>query len=329
MNYCITVYFDTYFYVWLAKATDEEADEIISELNKLNVRPVLSGQIILELLSNSSKSERDKSLVSRMSKFKIQPYRISSNVFEESSVSNFLSWEVLLLDGNDRASLANLFKSLFDMETKAESWSILAKTNHSSAEEEKIQESLSSFLTAFGFEKDTGYTNEEAAEKNLSFTSELFSNISDLFSDEQKKIFEKIDFSASPTVENLNNVSSQLLQIIGDENIRRLQEGEKIVHSTTNSDNRPYKVAVGEASAKELKNLGNTYRDSKNIHLFITHQAEIDLLQLDSAQINQINNKGKKLHRLVELKLDKRCFCANSLKNTVEIIKEKKQELSL
>ena len=63
--------------------------------------------------------------------------------------------------------------------------------------------------------------------------------------------------------------------------------------------------------------------------LFVTHQNEIDLLQLDSAQINLIKNKGKELHRLVELNLDNRCFCSNSLKNTVEVIKEKKQEVSL
>ncbi len=328
MNHYITVYFDTYFYVWLAKATEEEADEIISELNKLKVRHVISGQVINELLSNNNKPERDKILVNRMSNFEIEPYRISSSVLEESLTSDILNWEVLLLNDDKRDSLANLFKTLFDMETKAESWSILAKTKPNSKTEEKIEESLASFLTSIGFEKEKDYTNEEAAEKYLNFTSDLFSNISGLFSDEQRSIFDEIDFSAT-TAENLNKVSQQLLQVIGNENIKKLQEGEKIVHSTTNSDSRPYKVAIGEASTKELKSLGNTYRDSNNMHLFITHQNQIDLLQLDSAQINLMNNKGKELHRLVELKLNTRCFSANSLKKVIEIIKEKKQSLSL
>ena len=135
MNKYITIYFDTYFYVWLANATDKEANEIIAEVNKLKIRHVLSGQIILELLSSHTKPDKDKILVSRISKFEIEPYRISSNIFNE-----------------------------------------------------------------------------------------------------------------------------------------------------------------------------------------------IDLLQLDSAQTNLIKNKGKELHRLVELNLDNRCFCSNSLKNTVEVIKEKNKK---
>src|SRR5215203_2081213 len=107
MNNYITIYFDTYFYVWLATASNEEAEEIISELNKLKVRHVLSGQVILELLSNSNKPEKDKILVSRMSKFEIEPYRISSSVLEESLTSDISSWNVLLLDGDKRDSLAS------------------------------------------------------------------------------------------------------------------------------------------------------------------------------------------------------------------------------
>ncbi len=329
MNNYTTVYFDTYFYIWLANATEEVANEIILELNELKVRHVLSGQIILELLSNSTKPEKDKILVNRMSKFEIDPYRISSSIFEESLESDALSWEVLLLDGNARTSLANLFKLIFDLQTQAESRSIIARNKYSSDKQKEIQESLEPFLALVGIEKDTEYTKEETARKHLEFQSEMFSNLFSLFSENPLENFERIDFCPEPTIENLMNLSNELKNIIGDENINKLKEDKEINHSVTSSDERPYKVAIGKASQKEEKNLGNTFRDSNNMSLFVTHQNEIDLLQIDSAQINQIKNKGKKPHRLVELKLNERCFCANSLKNTVEIIKQKKQELSL
>ncbi len=325
MNKYLTIYFDTYFYVWLAKATDEEADEIISQLNKSKVRHVLSGQVILELLSNSNKPEKDKVLVNRVSKFEIEPYIISSSILEESLTSDSSSWKVLLLEGDLRTHLATSLKLIFDLQAQAESWSTLAKTKQSVKKEEKIQESLAPFLSSIGFEKDKEYSQEETAEKYVNFTSELLSSLSD----EQRKFAETINFSEKTSPESLANLSNQLLSIIGDENIEKLKEGEQISYSVTNSDERPYKVAVKEASQKEEKNLGNSFRDSNNMSLFVIHQDEIDLLQIDSAQMNQIKNKGKKLHRIVELKLDSRCFCANSLKNTIEVIKKKKQELSL
>lgn len=329
MSRHITVYFDTNFYVWLAKAADDEANETISELNKLKVRHVLSGQVILELLSSSNKPEKDKILVNRMSKFEIEPYRTSSSILEESPTSDYLNWEVLLLEGDLRSSLANFLKLVFDKQTHAESWSILAKTKRSSEKEEKIQESLVPFLSSIGFEKDKEYSNEEATEKYVNFASEMLSNLSFILSDEQRKSFETIDFSSPPSAENLANLSSQLFDVIGNENLKKLKEGENITHSVTNSDDRPYKVLVNEASRKEEKKLGNSLRDSNNMSLFVAHQNEIDLLQIDSAQKNQIENKGKIMHRLVELGLDSRCFSANSLKKVIEAIKERQKELSL
>ena len=329
MNKYITVYFDTYFYIWLAIATDEEANEIISELNRLKVRHVLSGQVILELLSNHNKPDKDKILVNRMSKFEIEPYKISSSIFEDSLTSDSLSWDILLLEGEARISLANLFKLIFDLQAKAESWSILAQNKYISEKQEKIQESLDPFLSLVGFDKDEKYTNEETAQKHLAFQSEMFSDLFSILPENPFGNFENINFAMEPTAENLINLSNEIKVAVGNENINKLEEDKKIIHSVTNSDDRPYKVVVGEASKKEEKNLGNTLRDSNNMSLFVTHQNEIDLLQLDSAQINLIKNKGKELHRLVELNLDNRCFCSNSLKNTVEVIKEKKQEVSL
>lgn len=329
MNKHITVYFDTYFYIWLAKTTDQEADNIISELNKLKIRHVLSGQIILELLSNSSKPEKDKILVDRISKFEIEPYTISNSILEESLSADTLSWKILLLVGEERTSLSNLLKSIFTMQTHAESWSTLARSNNFYQQEEKIQKSLMPFLSSIGFDNDREYSQAETNEKYITFASELLSGLSHILSDDQRKTAETVNFLESKSSEDMTNLSNQILNIIGDENLDKLKESEKINHSVINSDDRVYKVVVGEASKKTEKNLGNSLRDANNMSLFLMHQEEIDLLQVDSPQMNQIKNNGKNQHRIVELNLDNRCFCANSLKNIIDIIKEKKQELSL
>ena len=228
MNKYITIYFDTYFYVWLANATDKEANEIIAEVNKLKIRHVLSGQIILELLSSHTKPDKDKILVSRISKFEIEPYRISSNIFEDSLTSDSLSWDILLLEGEARISLANLFKLIFDLQAKAESWSILAQNKYISEKQEKIQESLDPFLSLVGFDKDEKYTNEETAQKHLAFQSEMFSDLFSILPENPFGNFENINFAMEPTAENLINLSNEIKVAVGNENINKLEEDKKL-----------------------------------------------------------------------------------------------------
>ncbi len=64
-----TVYFDTNFFVWLARATETTANNAIDKLNALGVRHVLSEILIQELLTCTNKPEYDESLIKRTQRF--------------------------------------------------------------------------------------------------------------------------------------------------------------------------------------------------------------------------------------------------------------------
>jgi hypothetical protein len=308
-----TVYFDTYFYVLLAKASDQEAEKVISELNNLHVRHVLSGQVINELITGKGKEHWDRALVKRMHLFNVEPYRISSSYFEVAKSSEEMSWDVLLLNGDLRVGLGDLFKSIHEMETIAKSFSISA-LNYSNK------------LGEIDFAEDENYSPEERIEKSLNFTSDLLSSLNSLnVMDDIDSITLDKNPENSPT-ENAIDLQNQLLSFLGSEKLEKLEEDNQITNSIVSSDNRPHKVVTGEASPKEIKRLGNTYRDSNHISLFVAHKEEIDLLQVDSAQLNLINN-SKETHRIVEIGLQERCFSASSLRETVEIIAKKQKQL--
>ncbi|MEJ7700823.1 MAG: hypothetical protein WKF71_14415 [Pyrinomonadaceae bacterium] len=49
--------------------------DVISKLNELEIRHVLSGKILFELLSGKERNPQDKKLVKRVKNFKIEPYQ--------------------------------------------------------------------------------------------------------------------------------------------------------------------------------------------------------------------------------------------------------------
>lgn len=323
MNRPFTIYFDTNFYIWLAKATDEEADNVISTLNQLKVRHVLSGRLLFELLSGKQRDRHDKVLVERIGKFEIEPLTISINSLESSETDIELRWEALLLDGEARNALAEFLKAVFDMETLAQSLSNMTNKTLSESQDEKLQENLQPFLSFIGF--DEKFSDEKNAEALTNFASDLISNLSHILPQEQKENLEKIDFSVNKSPENIFNISNQLLNSLGSETVEKLEEERKIIDSSVKLDPRPYKVAVNEASNKEIKNLGNTYRDAEHINLFVTHQDQIDLLQIDSHQKHLVERK-KPIHRLNEIDLSNRCFSANNLSEVISIIENREQD---
>jgi hypothetical protein len=323
MNRPFTVYFDTNFYIWLAKATDEEANNVISKLNQLKVRHVLSGRLLFELLSGKQRDRQDQVLVERIKKFEIEPLTISINSLENHETDIELNWEALLLRGEVRNALAEFLKAIFDMETLAQSLSNMTNKKLSKSEDEKLQENLQPFLSSIGF--DEKFSMEKNAEALTNFASDLISNLSHILPNEQKENLEKIDFSVDKSPENILNISNQLLASLGPETVEKLEEERKIIDSSVKLDPRPYKVAVSEASNKEIKNLGNTYRDAEHINLFVTHQDQIDLIQIDFRQKNLVERK-KPIHRLNEIDLSNRCFSANNLLEAMHIIENKEQE---
>jgi len=329
-NRPFTVYFDTNFYIWLAQVSDEEGNNVISKLNELEIRHVLSEKILFELLSGKERNPQDKNLVERVKKFKIKPYKVSISSLETNKDIN-VSWDVLLLNSALRNTFADFLKAIYDTETVAQSLSNMTDKKLSKDKEEKLQQNLQPFLTSIGYEQKQ--SKEENANAFVNLASDLISNLSFILPDEQRKKLEEIDFAVEKSPEHLLNISKQIIDSLGSENVEKLEEEKKIINSSVKLDPRPYNVAVNEASNKEIKNLGNTFRDAGHINLFVTHQIQIDLIQIDSHQKNLVE-RNKPKHRLVELNLDHRYFSveksANSAENlskVIEIVMNKKQEI--
>ncbi len=330
MNRPFTIYFDTNFYIWLAQVTDEEANNVISKLNELEIRYVLSGKILFELLSGKERNSQDKNLVERVKKFQIEPYKISISLLETDKDID-LSWDILLFNGELRNTLAESLKAIYDAETVAQSLSNMTDKKLSKDKEAKLQQNLQPFLSSIGY--DENQSKEENDNALVNFASDLISNLSFVLPDEQRKKFEEIDFAVEKSPKHLLNISKQILDSLGSETVEKLEEEKKIVNSSVKLDPRPFNVAVNEASNKEIKHLGNTFRDAGHINLFVTHQNQIDLIQIDSHQKNLVE-RNKPKHRLVELNLNHRYFSvekslssAENLSKAIEMVTNKRREI--
>src|SRR5258708_3557602 len=140
-----TVYFDTNFFVWLAKATEKTAEAAVDKLNALGVRHVLSDILVQELLTCANKPDRDELLFKRTQRFEIAPYRTNES----------LMWEALLSAGVERKVVADWFVLTDDLQTEANSHSIMARRIASgrvnSEQFDELSKATTPFLEAIGF----------------------------------------------------------------------------------------------------------------------------------------------------------------------------------
>jgi len=287
------VYFDTKFYVQLCRANEPEADRIVSSLNALNVRHVISNVLIRELLTSKHRSDLDRVLVQRVRQLKAPPYRAECDA----------EWEVLLLSGEERIFVADRFREIHDELTVATSNSIVARRDMTP---EKIAEYLKAshpLLQKYGFPEDF----QKDIAQVISATKGILDSLG---------MSDQIEWPENPTAADCLDLSEQIKGILDPSEIAILEEHHRIQDSSTQSENRPYQVAIGTASAKSAKSLSNTLRDTEHIILFVQHQNEIDLLQVDKPH-HAIINRAQPKHRLAELGLAHRCFCADSLSEAV------------
>jgi hypothetical protein len=301
-----TVYFDTNFFIWLCGADEMLAKETINNLNTLRVRHVLSDVLFRELLSSKGRTAYDQTLVGRVKQLEIPPY----------CTSNYLTWDALLYSGLERNSIADLFKLLDKLLTKAHSHSIVARRIANEGLDanrlSELEKSMEPFLKENGFslkpeDKEENLKSAQVfTEKMINFLKEVIPNPP--FSGELK-------FSDDPT-EN----SKMLFGLLNPKDIEAIREENRLHDSVTYSEDRPYKVASGIADDNTETNLGNTLRDTERMKTFILHKDEIDLLQVDKAQMNIITAKSSK-HRIADLGLSNRCFSAHSLSEVIETIR--------
>lgn len=288
-----TVYFDTQFYVQFCRADKADADRIIRNLNALNVRHVISNVLLRELLTSRNRTEFDEVLVQRVRQFNLSPYCADAD----------LAWEVLLLSGQERVDVANTFREIDDQTTVATSNSIMARRETSSEQQTELLKANRSVLDQFGFPED--FQKDQA--QVISAAKGLLNMLG---------LADRIQWPENATPAELLNLSEQIKGILDPSDVAFVEEHNRIQDSTTLTEDRPYQVAIGAASPTTAKRLGNTLRDTEHMMFFVQHQNEIDLLQVDRSQHALISRLSPK-HRLAELGLSHRCFCAESLSETV------------
>lgn len=288
-----TIYFDTQFYVHLCRADKADADQIIRDLNALNVRHVISNVLIRELLTSRNRTDLDELLVQRVHQFNLAPYCADPN----------LAWEVLLLSGQERVDVANTFRELNDHMTVATSNSIMARREMSSEQQAELLKANRSVLDQFGFPED--FQKDQA--QVISAAKGLLNMLG---------LADRIQWPENATPAELLNLSEQIMGILHPSDVAVVEEQDRIQDSTTLTEDRPYQVAIGAASPNSAKKLSNTLRDTEHMMFFVRHQNEVDFLQVDRAQ-HAIINRASPRHRLAELGLSTRCFCGESLSETV------------
>ena len=285
--------------MWLCHADELLATQVIHDLNALNVRHVISDVIIRELLTSRDRTEFDEALVRRVHLFNLPPYRTRDG----------LIWEVLLLSGQERVDTANLLRSIHDELTSATSWAIMARRETSAEQTAELLEASRPLLKQIGFPEDIG--------KDLSQTLAAARTILATLG------VRDLDWPEEPTPESFSNLSEQINHLLGPVLGAQLEEKYRIQDSSTKTEDRSYKVAIGSATDKEKRLLGNTLRDTEHIMMFVNHSSEVDLLQVDSANENIIK-RSKPVHRLAELGLSDRCFSADSLTAVVDKVNKLK-----
>lgn len=178
-----TVYFDTNFFVWSCGADEETANEIISQLNTLKVRHVLSDVIIRELLKQNNKPEKGITLVKRVKKLKIKPFLTREG----------LSWEVMLATGQLRNSTSDAIKLADDMSTSAESFALMARREKTEEQNVLLSEAHKEVLASFGFPENISKDHAQALLAAKSILEKMFP----ILPEEMKSKFEGINWNLS------------------------------------------------------------------------------------------------------------------------------------
>jgi hypothetical protein len=235
-----------------------------------------------------------------------------------------LSWDMLLLSGQEREFLSNFLTSVRGLQTLAESISIAIPRN--SEQKEKLSNTSLDLLEEFGvLENKDLFKNQDFAE-GLKTAMNVLNQIIPVAENLPKEMFskfEEINLNKDVNDKNAAKIAQQLFDVVGKENIEVLKSHDELKKSVTKNEDRPFKVAVNEASKNEVKNLGNTFGDTEHMLSFAINKDEIDILQIDIPQSKILENNPS--HKFMEMKLNNRCFTAKSLEEIVEKVANLKE----
>jgi len=283
-----TVYLDAEFYLQLCQADEAEANRAIESLNSLNVRHVVSTALVRELLNEDHRNVLERELVQRVSRFKVPPYNtedhIGWHVFPQSEQESVEGSRVLQ-EGRDETGL-----------------------ELTSEQEAELKEAVERALQQPAFSKEPQHSDDEAFQV-MSLTKQLVDKLGTELN---------MDWPENPSLGDLLSMSKQLMD---PSVIARAAEQISLPDAPFEFGDGPYKLVMG--SNRYVGPEGPSYEpgDNEHIVLFIQHQDEIDLLQVDQP-LQAIIDTAEPKHHLARLGLSERCFSADSLTDTVGKVRE-------
>lgn len=302
-----TVCFDTNFYVSLARASDEEASECIARLNALDVRLVVTDNLVRELCVNAHNPQQDRALYARLSLLQRPPLQLGD-----------LPLEALNASDEERHEIANMLQGVHAKMTIAGSVSTVA-----ASDQLKTLEETQAIVQANGAElKQAGFPVEALleADDEQAAAHPTFDFLEQLLEDEELKWLEQIPEVAqlmtivrglatgqrpSPgTVEPLIQEMKRQLHALHP----AVMESQTIRGDVFAGDTRPAEIALGLATDSIMHKVGSSQRDAEHMGTFAAHRDMIDYQQVDRRQLNAMQNTSARPLRLEELKLVQRCF---------------------
>lgn len=299
----VTVYFDTNFFVWLARERDDQvAGDAIGELNQMEVRHVVALPHIKELFSSRPRHEENKRLHQRISRFNIAPLVLAEK----------FTWDALLGPPDALQAFSNQLRDADDLSAMGHSHALIADrklTNEQQDAWNKANPEYAELVLPNG-----GAPDMDAIRAKF---IPMIEALRPLAAALPNGAFDKILAALESASLDPQDIPSEVFAALGSEQVDKLKEEKDVQKSATASDNRPLGVTLGTATDEQQRALAHTYRDAEHMSVFIEHQDQIHYLQIDTAQFNQLSRKRPK-HRLLELGLDGRCFAANSLTDAVK-----------
>lgn len=282
----ITVYFDTSFFVNLARAEGTDAAKAIGRLRALDIRHVVARPHLLELLRYAPNVDADAALVVRAHLMNAAPLVVDG-----------LQLGLLLESADERervrAELANLDTAM----TRADATAATARRNAFTVDE--LRSMNPELVQACA--PDRGITAETAlALLHTALESCGLGHI-------------EIEGRAPEVV--VADIHRELRERFGDAPVTLALAENALADVVVGGEPRTKLVALGQASPEVASKLANSIRDGRHMATFLCHSKEIDFFQMDRPQFNKLLRT--KSHPLRAPELADRCFTAPNLDSAV------------
>jgi predicted nucleic acid-binding protein len=327
-----TIYLDTSFLINLGEAEPSRADQIVSELDRLEVRWVKSSVLFMELSRVSSKAENHAKIIEQLSRLGVVPLQIGDD-----------DWSALR-PGPHRERLGEFMRTLDEIDIYSRAVCSAANMTN------EYQRFLIAFFGDAAGEiidlihrKDPDLlvrvVNETYRRKNPDIirqfgevqpSGDLDRNGMRIIRHQAlflRNTLENADISTGPLpdFDSMSAVEASmafldwLKDALGPE-VDLVALKHQMDASITSGDDRGLRLMEASISDKSRARFSSSLRDSGHMAIFASFSHDIDYLQVDGPRLNNIRQRPD--HYLNRLGLGDRVFAAGSLDETVMIIQQ-------